>query len=69
MITRKTYMIYTALLVIAMMFAMPGMDAYAQQANDSNKPTRERVKNKDKQDVKQDVKPAKKQETTPAKKQ
>ena len=71
MITRKTYKIYTALLVIAMMFAMPSMDAYAQQANDIKKPTRERTKtdNKNKQEVKQDAAPAKKQETTPAKKQ
>ena len=71
MVTRKTHIIFSALLVIAMLFAMPGMDAHAQSANDINKPTRERTKNnnKEKQAVKQETTPAKKQETAPAKKQ
>lgn len=68
MITRKTYKIYTAMLVVAMMFAVPGMDAYAQQANDIKKPTRERTKtnSNDKQDVKQDATSARKQDAKPA---
>ena len=78
MVTRKTSIIQITLLVIAMLFAMPGMEARAQQANIISKPTRERVKtnNKGKQEVKQEATPAKKetapqkkQETAPAKKQ
>ena len=70
--TRKTSIIYTTLLVIAMLFAMPGMDVHAQSA-DINKPTRERVKSKkaepDKKEAKQEATPSKKQETAPVKKQ
>ena len=73
MVTRKTSIIYKALLVIALMLVIPGMDAHAQTATDINKPTRERVKNKKaeqgKKDEKQEAAPAKKQETAPVKKQ
>ena len=63
---------------MAILLAVPGTKAYAQQATDINKPTRERVKDKqdkkdkqEKQDKKdkQDVAPTKKQDVAPVKKQ
>ena len=67
-VTRKIYIKYISLLIVAVLAFMPCMEMHAQSATtDITKPTRERVKDNksSKQEVKQDAASAKKQETAP----